>query len=177
MEAHLESLRYHPPVAAPPRSRYRFGPFELDPRSGELFRDLSRVRLQEQPLLALLLLLERPGELVTHDELRARVWPNGTFVVFDHGLHGVIARLRESLGDASDAPTYIETLPRRGYRFVAPVSLVADEAAPARPGPASEPDPEAARPIRPAARPAWPRIATLTAVAGLAAVAGVLAWM
>jgi Tol biopolymer transport system component/DNA-binding winged helix-turn-helix (wHTH) protein len=99
----------------------RFGTFELDLRSGELRRAGVRLGLQEQPLQVLTLLLARPGELVTRDELRQRLWPGNTFVDFDHGLNAVINRLRDTLGDSADTPRFIETLPRRGYRFIAPV--------------------------------------------------------
>jgi len=100
----------------------RFGTFELDVRSGELRRNGSRIRLQDQPLQILLTLLDRPGEVVTREELHSKLWPADTFVDFDHGLNAAIKRLRDALGDTADNPRYIETLARRGYRFVAPVS-------------------------------------------------------
>ena len=99
----------------------RFGSFELDARSGELRKAGVRLGLQEQPLQVLILLLARPGQLVTREELRQRLWPGDTFVDFDHGLNAVINRLRDTLGDSADTPRFIETLPRRGYRFIAPV--------------------------------------------------------
>src|SRR5579864_3599985 len=99
----------------------RFGVYELDVRSGELRKDGRKLRLQGQPLQVLAVLLKRPGELVTREELRAEIWPADTFVDFDHSLHNAIARIRDTLGDSSDAPRYIETLPRRGYRFIARV--------------------------------------------------------
>ena len=102
----------------------RFDAFELDTRALELWKRGAKVRLQGQPLLVLAILLERAGELVTHEELRAQIWPADTFVDFDHSLHNAIARLREALGDSSEKPRYIETLPRRGYRFIAPVERV-----------------------------------------------------
>src|SRR5436305_2390149 len=98
--------------------RVRFGPFEIDEKTRELRKDGTKVRLQEQPLQILQILLEHPGELVTREELRNRVWPTDTFVDFDHGINNAIKRLRESLGDVGDTPRYIETLPRRGYRFI-----------------------------------------------------------
>ena len=101
--------------------RFQFGTFELDVRSGELRKAGVRIGLQEQSLQVLTLLLERPGDLVTRDELRQRLWPTGTFVDFDHGLNAVINRLRDTLGDSADSPRFIETVPRRGYRFIAPV--------------------------------------------------------
>ena len=118
-------MRDYDPAMATPR-RYRFGPFELDPRSGELRGIGGLVRLQEQPLQTLLFLLERPGEVVTREELRHRLWPDDTFVDFEHGLHAVVSRLRDTLGDPTEKPTYIETLPRRGYRLLVPVDT--DEA-------------------------------------------------
>lgn len=97
----------------------RFGPFELDSRAGELRRNGSRVNLAEQPLKFLLALLDRPGQLVSRDELRQRLWPDDTFVDFEHGLNAAVKRLRDALGDSADTPRYIETVPRRGYRFIA----------------------------------------------------------
>src|SRR5215470_15395279 len=99
----------------------RFGVFEVDLRAGELRKKGHRVKLQEKPLQALALLLEHPGELVTREELRERLWPPGTFVEFDDNLNSTVKRLRESLGDSADAPRFIETIPRRGYRFISPV--------------------------------------------------------
>ncbi len=98
-----------------------FGPFELDVRSGELRTGQTRTILQQQPFRILLRLLERPGELVTREELRRELWSDDTFVDFEHSLNAAIKRLREALGDSAEAPRFIETLPRRGYRLVAPV--------------------------------------------------------
>src|SRR5262245_38785213 len=100
----------------------RFGAFEFDPRSGELRTSDSRVLLQEQPLRILIRLLDRPGALVTRDELRRELWSDETFVDFEHGLNAAVKRLRDALGDCADEPRFIETLPRRGYRFVAQVA-------------------------------------------------------
>lgn len=99
----------------------RFGTFELDHRAGELRRNGARVRLQEQPLQVLAMLLERPGEVVTREELHGRLWSSDTFVDFDHGLNAAIKRLRDALGDSAENPRFVETLARRGYRFIAPV--------------------------------------------------------
>ncbi len=96
----------------------RFGPFELDVRSRELHTGTARIRLQEQPFEILRLMLERPGEVVTRDELRQRLWPDGTFVDFEHSLNAAIKRLRAALGDEADNPKFVQTLPRRGYRFI-----------------------------------------------------------
>jgi TolB-like protein/DNA-binding winged helix-turn-helix (wHTH) protein/Tfp pilus assembly protein PilF len=102
-----------------PNSLIRFGVFEVDPRTGELRSKGSRVKLQDQPLHILLALLEKPGEVVTREELRAKLWPADTFVDFDHGLNAAVKRLRDALGDTAGTPRYIETLPRRGYRLIA----------------------------------------------------------
>jgi Tol biopolymer transport system component/DNA-binding winged helix-turn-helix (wHTH) protein len=99
----------------------RFGVFEADLRAGELRKSGSKIKLQEQPFQILALLLEQPGELVTREDMQQRLWPADTFVDFDHGLNAAIKRLREALGDDADTPRYVETLPRRGYRFIAPV--------------------------------------------------------
>ena len=96
----------------------RFGPFATDLRTGELLKHGARVRLQGQPIQVLGVLLERPGELVTREELRARLWGSETFVDFEHGLHAAVNKLRAALNDSADDPSYIETIPRRGYRFV-----------------------------------------------------------
>lgn len=102
-------------------SLLRFDVFELDTRTGELRKRGAKVRLQGQPLLVLAVLLERAGDLVSREELREQIWPADTFVDFDHSLHNAIARLRDVLGDSAENPRYIETLPRRGYRFIAAV--------------------------------------------------------
>src|SRR5215831_2480728 len=102
-----------------PDGLVRFGVFELDARTGELRSKGSRVKLQDQPLQVLLAVLEKPGQVVTREELRARLWPADTFVDFDHGLNAAVKRLRDALGDTAENPRYIETLPRHGYRFIA----------------------------------------------------------
>jgi DNA-binding winged helix-turn-helix (wHTH) protein/Tol biopolymer transport system component len=104
-------------------STIRFGLFEVDTQSGELRRHGSRVKLQEQPFQVLVLLLERPGEVVTREELTKRLWPDNTFVDFERGLNKAINRLRGALRDQPDKPRFIETLPQRGYRFIAPVEV------------------------------------------------------
>jgi DNA-binding winged helix-turn-helix (wHTH) protein/tetratricopeptide (TPR) repeat protein len=102
---------------------FRFGLFEADPASGELFRQGKRVRLQDQPFRMLVLLLEQPGEVVPREQLREKLWPANTFVEFDGGLKVALKKIRDALGDDADNPRFIETLPRRGYRFLAPVSV------------------------------------------------------
>jgi len=104
--------------AASSHQRIRFGPFAMDENAGELFKDGLKVRLQEQPLQILQTLLEHPGQVVTREELRRRAWPSDTFVDFDHGINNAINRLREALGDTAETPRFIETLPKRGYRFI-----------------------------------------------------------
>jgi DNA-binding winged helix-turn-helix (wHTH) protein/Tol biopolymer transport system component len=100
----------------------QFGTFEVDLRAGELRRNGSKVKLQEQPFQVLTLLLEQPGEVVTREELQKRLWPVDTFVDFDHSLNAAIRRLRDALGDSAENPRFVETVARRGYRFVAPVN-------------------------------------------------------
>src|SRR6201987_5864411 len=109
--------------------RLRFGTFELDVRAGELCKHGLRIRLQEQPLQVLAMLLEHPGEVVTREELQKRIWPADTFVDFEQGLYNAIKRLREALGDSPETPRYVETLPRRGYRFIASVNGVVSASA------------------------------------------------
>ena len=115
--------------SAPRGIRYRFGPFELDPSQGRLSRSGSPVKLQDLPLRLLVLLLERPTEIVAREELRQRLWPEDTFVEFDNSLGVAVRKLREALRDDADAPRYIETVPRRGYRFVAPVTVLGGDEA------------------------------------------------
>jgi TolB-like protein/DNA-binding winged helix-turn-helix (wHTH) protein/Tfp pilus assembly protein PilF len=103
---------------SPPSPLVRFAQFELDSRAGELRKEGRRIKLQEQPSQILAMLLERPGELVTREELRQKLWPADTFVDFDHGLNSAVARLREALNDSAQCPKYIETVTRRGYRFI-----------------------------------------------------------
>lgn len=107
--------------AAPTDPIVRFGIFDLDVRAGVLSKRGARLAVQGLPLQVLALLLEKPGSVVTRDEIRARLWPADTFVDFDHGLHNAIARLREALSDSATAPRFVETLPRRGYRFIGTV--------------------------------------------------------
>ena len=118
--------------------RAKFGVFEVDLVTGELRKSGLKLRLQEQPFQVLTMLLERPGELVTRDDLRQRLWPADTFVDFDHSLNTAIAKLREMLGDAAASPRFIETLARRGYRFIAPVEFFHESGA-AAPAPATSP--------------------------------------
>src|SRR5215813_5549576 len=106
----------------------RFAGFELDKQAGELRKDGTRIRLQEQPLQILRILLDQPGKIITREDLRQKIWPSDTFVDFDHGINNAIKRLREALGDTAETPHYIETLPRRGYRFLQRISSTIAEA-------------------------------------------------
>ena len=116
----------------------RFDVFEIDPQAGELRKEGRRVKLQEQPFRVLSVLLQRPGQVVTREELREQLWPADTFVDFDHGLNSAVARLREALRDSADKPRFIETIAKRGYRFIAPLcadnSLEEDSTAKAQAG-------------------------------------------
>jgi len=115
---------------------FRFGLYEADAAAGELRRNGRKVKLQEQPFRVLLLLLERPGTLLTREEIRQALWSDDTFVDFDHSLNTVVNKLRDALDDAAANPRFIETLARRGYRFIAPVEVVGGgPAAPSSPSP------------------------------------------
>src|SRR5690349_18254146 len=105
-------------MAVSVKQKFRFGPFVLDVHSGELYKHDFKLKVQPQPIQVLTILLENPGELVTRDELQKRIWPSDTFVDFEHGLNTAVKKLRQALGDESDTPQFIETLPRRGYRFI-----------------------------------------------------------
>lgn len=107
---------------SPSRGAIRFSSFEVDVRAGELRKHGHRIRLQDQPFRVLQILLEHPGEVVTREELQHQIWPSDTFVDFDRGLNNAVKRLREALADSAEQPRYIETIPKRGYRFIAPVT-------------------------------------------------------
>lgn len=112
-------------MTGPQPSRcYRFGVFEADASTGELRRQGVRVKLNAQPFQVLCLLLERAGELLSREEISRELWPDGTFVDYDHGVNSAVNRIREALGDTANSPRFIETLARRGYRFVAPVERI-----------------------------------------------------
>jgi eukaryotic-like serine/threonine-protein kinase len=148
-----------------PPAILRFGVFEVDVRSGELRKHGARIKLQEQPFHLLTVLLQRPGEVVTREELRNQNWPADTFVDFDNSLNTAINKLREALGDSADNPRFIETLPRRGYRFIAPVTGVDGTARGSASG------------VSAAARTRSRKIAVTVAVVVLAAgIAGGLVW-
>jgi DNA-binding winged helix-turn-helix (wHTH) protein len=154
----------------------RFGPFTFDVRTGELLKGGTRIKVPDQSIEILRTLLERPGALITREELRQRLWPDNTFVDFEHGLNAAVRRLRDALGDSADAPRYIETLPRRGYRFIeGVVATPADAGSPTAIRDAAEPV-EAAKSkpipaIRRRERLAWAAVAVL----GVGVIALVLA--
>ena len=137
----------------------RFGAFEADLRSGEVRKSGSRIKLQDQPFKVLQILLERPGVLVTREELQTRIWPEENFGDFDHAVNVAVGKLRTALGDSADNPSFIETVPRRGYRFVARLEGAAVET-PLRPSSGNRGCPPTPQPPRPKRR--------RLAVAGLA---------
>jgi TolB-like protein/DNA-binding winged helix-turn-helix (wHTH) protein/thioredoxin-like negative regulator of GroEL len=145
---------------------YRFGTFELVLRTRELLKDGQRIRIQEKPFLMLAFLLERSGDVVTREELRERLWPSDTFVEFDDNLNSTVKRVRETLGDTADRPRYIQTVPKRGYRFIPPVEILADPAGDI----AAPPPPPPARSFR-------RRSLLLIAAIALLAVLGVSAYL
>jgi TolB-like protein/DNA-binding winged helix-turn-helix (wHTH) protein/Tfp pilus assembly protein PilF len=134
-----------------------FGPFELDLHSGELFKHGSRIKLQGQPIQILRILLEQPGKLVTREEISQKLWPSDTFVDFEHSLNTAVKKLRTALGDEAETPRYIETLPRRGYRFVGEIK----ESIPVEPEPALPASvPPSTAPVK-VSLPRWNRLAVL----------------
>jgi len=139
------------PSSAPGARVLRFDDFELDTRAGELQKRGVRLRLQGQPLQVLAALLNGAGDVVTREELRRQIWAADTFIDFDHSLHNAIARLRDVLGDSAEMPRYIETLPRRGYRFIAPVEAV-EVVSPSRAAHPEDPRPTSAESKRPPSR-------------------------
>ena len=164
--------------AVPPPRIIRFGVFEINVRSGELWKQGRKVRLEGQPVEILLCLLENPGELVTRDELRQRLWPADTYVNFEHGLNAAVKRLRLALNDSAGNPRFVETLPRRGYRFLAPVQTVnaaeegptLTETPPAESAPAAGDLPEIKGSLR---SPSWKRSGWVL----LLVLVGVTVWM
>src|SRR5271170_3682824 len=107
-----------------PARRYRFGVFEVDSTTGELRRKGVRVKLHSQPFQVLFMLLERPGEILVREEICRELWPDGTFVDYEHGVNSALNRLRVALGDKASSPRFIETVARRGYRFLGPVERI-----------------------------------------------------
>src|ERR1035438_8903135 len=144
----------------------RFGVFELDLRTRELRKAGRKVRIQEQPFGVLVSLLERSGELVTRDELRQKLWQSDTFVDFDTGLNKAITKIRDALDDSAASPRFVETLPKRGYRFIAPIEKIA-------------PAPETATPLESTERPFIQGGRAKLAAAGLAVLllVAAIAWL
>lgn len=151
------------------QTKFQFGVYEVDLASAELRKHGLKVKLQTQPFQILALLLERPGEVVTREQIRQRLWPDDVFVDFDQGLNKAVNKLREALSDSAENPRFIETIPRRGYRFLAPVTQAGTPAAAAAPLP-----PPAATPA--AARPATRRWLVVLAAVAVTVTAGYLAW-
>lgn len=149
-------------------NRVRFGPFEVDLRTREVWKDGIEQKIVGQPFEILALLITRPGDLVTRDELRSRLWVKDTFVDFDHGLNAAVNKLREALGDSADNPKFIQTLPRQGYRFIAPVATTDGQTS----TPASTLPPSAVALPSIATHPkrSWPKFATAALVVALLAV-------
>ena len=112
-------------VIRPSNERVRFGSFELDLRAGELRKGGVKIKLHGQPLDVLAMLLQEPGQMVTREELQRKLWAADTFVDFEHGLNKAINKLREALGESADTPVFIETIARRGYRFIGPIDAAA----------------------------------------------------
>ena len=170
-------------VVNPPTQRIRFAEFELDLRAGELRRGSRRIRLQEQPFQILLMLLQDPGEVVTREEICKRLWPDDTIVEFDHSIGTAIKKLRQALDDNAESPRYVETLPRRGFRFIFPdvVSFAGADAAPF-PDPAAASAAAAVAPERLARKQRFPalilrhRLAFAAVLAGMVCVIALLAW-
>jgi TolB-like protein/DNA-binding winged helix-turn-helix (wHTH) protein/Flp pilus assembly protein TadD len=139
------------------RRRFVFGVFELDLRSGELRKHGLRVRLQEQPFQVLAMLVEHSGEVITREELQKRLWPADTFVDFDHGLNKAINKIRDALSDSPESPRFVETVARRGYRFLAGVKVIDAGAESSEPAPRSQHTPEFDGRLDPAHRPTQPK--------------------
>src|SRR5450631_201308 len=155
-------------------SRLRFGQFEVDLLEGKLFNRGGPVRLENQPFQILVALLERPGEVIGREEIRTRLWPSGTYVDFDEGVNTAISKLRYALHDSAETPVFVETVPRRGYRFLAPISDVTTIEAPSgtvstaaasanEPGAASSSESDAASNPPERNRRAFPKGAALAA--------------
>src|ERR1700728_172887 len=106
---------------------YRFGLFEVFPDAGEIWKQGRRLKLQDQAFRLLLALLEKPGEVISRETIRERLWPGNTFVEFDQSLGTAVTKLRQTLGDEADNPRFVETVPKRGYRFIAPVYAAVEE--------------------------------------------------
>src|SRR5215470_874658 len=150
----------------------RFGEFEVDLRSRELRRESVSVRLPDQSFEVLAMLLERPGELVAREEIQKRLWSADTFVDFDHGLNSAVKRLRDALGDSAEAPRFVETLPRRGYRFIGIIEGISQDSLAETRG-----DVLPGTPTTPPSSGSWRRVYRwVVIVAGLSALIAVMRW-
>src|ERR1700756_1807003 len=145
-----------PPISA---QLVKFGLIEVDLHAGELRRQGRKIKLQEQPFQVLAMLLEKPGEAITRAALRQKLWPADTFVDFDHGLNSAVARLREALNDSAERPKYIETVARRGYRFIGQLEQACD-APSLEPGPDNSLETDPLEPVR-----NWKKLAPMLAAA------------
>jgi cholera toxin transcriptional activator len=125
----------------PSAQRYRFGVFEADAATGELRKQGIRIKLNAQPFQVLCMLLEQPNTLLTREEISRQLWPDGTFVDYEHGVNSAINRIREALGDTAASPRFVETLARRGYRFIAPVEKITAQTTPTKTESPTEPEP------------------------------------
>ena len=134
--------------------KYKFEEFEADLRAAELRKNGNRLKLQMQPFQVLVALLERPKEVVTRDELRQRLWPQDTFVDFDHGLNTAMVKLRDVLGDSASKPKFIETIAKRGYRFLGTAEVISDQPAPRERQESAQPEISAATAGNPNLQPA-----------------------
>src|SRR5271154_4790606 len=171
----------------PSPSTLKFGPYVVDLRAGELRKYTIRIRLQEKPLRVLAALAEGQGQLVTREELKGRLWPDDTFVDFEAGLNTAVSKLRDALSDNSEKPSYIETIPRRGYRFLVPVEFANDhrpsaESVDASPPPVALNPPPAIPPIveshpSPRARPSARLSLWISLAAAIAIIAGATFWL
>ena len=132
-----------------PVRRYRFGAFEADAVTGELRRQGILIKLNAQPFQVLLMLVERPGQLLTREEISRELWPEGTFVDYEHGVNSAVNRIREALGDSAGNSRFVQTLARRGYRFVAPVERIQAGENPSNPAATTTPQTEKDRPSPP----------------------------
>jgi Tol biopolymer transport system component/DNA-binding winged helix-turn-helix (wHTH) protein len=154
-----------------PTRIFRFGPFQLDARAGELRKRGIKVRLPAQSLQVLLMLLDRPGELVTREEIRTKLWPDDTVVEFDPSINAAIKKLREALGDSAEEPRYVETLARRGYRFLGEVERVGEPGGEGAPEPSTHLEPAAPAATAISLRRVWKKLDAGWIAAGILAVA------
>lgn len=170
----MSSASVNPKSSAPSRI-FRFGTFEFHVELRELRKHGLRIKLSGQPISVLAMLLERPGEVISREELQKRLWPAGTYVDFEHSVNAAIKRLRQALGDSADSPRFVETLARNGYRFIAPVTESIDEP----PQPAVPTEADVFQPVAEGRPVSWRRFGALPAVAAgvvvVALIAGVLA--